>query len=178
MSLYGKQFVIQEAYNLYFLSREWKVDSAAGFSLTCIFVVSLTVFVEFAKFMKWYVVSNKKITANCKLSLINTDKQSQQSLELGFVSKTIAVLLDLATKGGNLLLVFIVLMTYNLMLLVLICFTHGLCSLFFGIKQDNIVIRILKQEKGPRMELAEVPLDSEPDRFTGMERPSELARQK
>jgi len=119
--------------------------------------------IELAQFWKWYLISRKRIKSDCTNDMIDSVGKGREKLEeeiknrkLTTIERLTATLLNLFIKFGTFLMAVMIMMSYNLGLTVFIPVCFGIFNLLFGLWQDGVAIRIIKENSG-------AVLQTEPD---------------
>ena len=161
------QMTITNNYHLYFLDRNATIDtlSVYGASVIGIFVLSLAI--EMLHFLKWFAIVRKRITTNCLISLVvdlhkdqDEIKAAQRKIRLSVCERIIVTVIHFMAKALQLLIIYLIMATYNIGYIVTTSAGLMMGNLIFGLIKDSIVITRVKKEKkeieGKRQQMAEV----------------------
>ena len=141
---------------LYFWSTSFLIGDKGVFGATIAGVIILCFVLEFVNFGKWYFTTRKRITANSLKSLIQINKsageqkQEMKKFHLGPCGRAGVTFLNFISKFLVFLTIVLVMGTYNLAFLLVICFSRTIANLMFGLIQDTIVVKKIKKEKKKR----------------------------
>jgi hypothetical protein len=115
------------------------LDDQGKFGASCIGMILLCFFLEFLKFIKWFVSSRKRITSNSLLNLIEFNKDSKtrkkelRKIRLNMFEKALVVILHFMIKFITFLLACLIMQTYNMGYVILISVGLALGNLIFGL---------------------------------------------
>lgn len=113
----------------------------------------MAMFVEMLQFLKWYIITRKRITSNCLNSLVDlnkdkeTFKKEQRKIRLNVCERIIVTFTHFIIKAFNLLIIIIIMQTYNIGYIIISSVGFALGNLLFGLIKDSIVIRKVKRER-------------------------------
>lgn len=114
----------------------------------------LSLFIEMFQFLKWYMVVRKRITANCLNSLIvdlHKDpaeiKREQHKIRLSVCERIFVIFLHFLAKVLHLLIIYLIMATYNIGYIVSNAAGMMMGNLVFGLIKDSIVIKRVKREQ-------------------------------
>jgi uncharacterized membrane protein len=126
--------------------------SVFGATVIGIFVLSLVI--EMLSFLKWFMIVRKRITSNCLNSLVldlhkdeETVKAEQRKIRLSVCERIVVTLLHFLARALQLLIVYLIMATYNIGYIVSTAAGLMMGNLVFGLIKDSIVVNRVKQEK-------------------------------
>eukprot|EP00347_Sterkiella_histriomuscorum_P023424 403334693 len=128
------------------LKQSYYGASIIGFLVMCLLL-------ELLHFLKWYMLVRKRITSNCLNSLVDLNKDKEQfrkeqrKIRLKVIERIVVTFIHFLIKAINLLIIIVIMQTYNAGYIVVSCVGQALGNLLFGLIKDSIVIRRVKKER-------------------------------
>jgi hypothetical protein len=147
------QMHITNNYRLYFLDYNAQIISLSVYGATIIGVFVLSLAIEMFQFLQWYMVVRKRITANCLNSLVvdlhkdpEEIKLAQRRIRLTVCERITVTLIHFAARALHLLIIYLIIATYNIGYIISNASGMMMGSLVFGLIKDSIVINRVKKE--------------------------------
>jgi len=113
----------------------------------------LSLAIEMFQFLQWYMVVRKRITANCLNSLIvdlhkspEEINEAQRRIRLTVCERVTVTLIHFAGRALHLLIIYLIIATYNIGYIISNAAGMMMGSLVFGLIKDSIVINRVKKE--------------------------------
>ena len=147
------QMYISANFKNFFLSDISYILRSSYYGASVIGVLVMALVLELLHFTKWYMIVRKRITSNCLNSLIDLNKDKEQfkkeqrKIRLKVIEKMTVSLLHFLIKALNLIIIIIIMATYNIGYIIAACIGMFLGNLLFGLIKDSIVIRRIKKER-------------------------------
>ncbi|CDW80847.1 ctr domain containing protein [Stylonychia lemnae] len=147
------QMYISSNHKNFFLTEAGTILKTSYYGASIIGMLVLSMFVEFLSFAKWYMITRKRITSTCLNSLVDLNKDKEQlkkeqhKIRLKVIERIIVTILHFLIKALNLLIIIVIMQTFNIGYIIISSVGFGLGHLLFGLIKDSIVIRKVKSER-------------------------------
>lgn len=138
--------------------------STSVYGATVIGILVMALVVEMLQFCKWFMITRKRITSNCLNSLVDLNKdkvqfkKEQRKIRLNVLERIWVTFLHFLIRAMNLLIIILIMQTYNIGFILVATLGFGIGHLIFGLIMDSIVIRKVKKERKEHNEKKQIQM--------------------